>query len=130
MTLKSCHEGENVVFNFAHLYDQPGVYLQTIIHEGSPIAVMGILHVREGVAECIMACSVNAKNCPLAFVKACHTFLAEHTEKLKLHRMQMSVRVGDEELTRFAEFLGFEREGLMKQYGPQKADYYLYARPV
>ena len=29
---------------------------------------------------------------------------------------------------RFAEFLGFEIEGLMRGYGPDKSDYYLMAK--
>ena len=29
---------------------------------------------------------------------------------------------------RFAEFLGFKNEGLMRGYGPDKSDYYLMAK--
>jgi len=43
-------------------------------------------------------------------------------------RVQMSVRSDFDEAVRFAEFLGFEREGVMRKYGPDGVDYYMYAR--
>jgi hypothetical protein len=48
--------------------------------------------------------------------------------KLDLLRMQIVVNVEREAAVRWAEFLKFEREGVMTKYGPEGADYYMYAR--
>lgn len=48
--------------------------------------------------------------------------------KLGLRRMQIVVCVDREKAVQWAEFLKFEREGLMRCYGPEGKDYYMYAR--
>ncbi len=47
---------------------------------------------------------------------------------LGLRRLQIVVDVEREAAVRWAEFLKFEREGVMKKYGPEGHDYYMYAR--
>ena len=51
-------------------------------------------------------------------------------EKNNLHRAEASVRVDFPEAIKMVEFLGFEREGLMKQYFPDKSDGILYAKVI
>ena len=46
----------------------------------------------------------------------------------KIWRLQTSVKANFKMGIRFAEFLGFNKEGLMVGYGPDKTDYYLMAR--
>ena len=48
--------------------------------------------------------------------------------KLDLLRIQIVVNVHHETAVRWAEFLRFNREGVMASYGPEGADYYMYAR--
>lgn len=48
--------------------------------------------------------------------------------RLDLLRMQIVVNVEREAAVRWAEFLKFNREGVMAKYGPEGADYYMYAR--
>lgn len=48
--------------------------------------------------------------------------------KLGLLRLQIVVNVEHETAVRWAEFLKFKREGVMAKYGPEGADYYMYAR--
>ena len=47
-----------------------------------------------------------------------------------LWRIQASVHTTDEQSIKFAEWMGFENEGLMKKFGPDGADYYRFARVV
>ena len=49
-------------------------------------------------------------------------------EEYKYQRIQASISVKDAKAKRFAEWLGFENEGIMKKYGPDGSDYYRYAR--
>ena len=46
----------------------------------------------------------------------------------KIWRLQTAVKANFKTGIRFAEFLGFKNEGLMKAYGPDKTDYYRMAR--
>ena len=46
----------------------------------------------------------------------------------KIWRLQTAVKADFKIGIRFAEFLGFNKEGLMIGYGPDKTDYYLMAR--
>ena len=46
----------------------------------------------------------------------------------KIWRIQTAVKADFKIGIRFAEFLGFNKEGLMVGYGPDKTDYYLMAR--
>ena len=46
----------------------------------------------------------------------------------KIWRLQTAVKANFKIGIRFAEFLGFNKEGLMVGYGPDKTDYYLMAR--
>ena len=46
----------------------------------------------------------------------------------KIWRLQTAVKADFKIGIRFAEFLGFKKEGLMVGYGPDKTDYYLMAR--
>jgi len=45
-----------------------------------------------------------------------------------LRRLQIVVDVDREKAVQWAEFLKFKREGVMKEYGPEGHDYYMYAR--
>jgi hypothetical protein len=47
---------------------------------------------------------------------------------LDLRRLQIVVDVEREAAVQWAEFLKFKREGVMKMYGPEGHDYYMYAR--
>ena len=46
----------------------------------------------------------------------------------KIWRLQTAVKADFKIGFRFAQFLGFKNEGLMKAYGPDKTDYYRMAR--
>jgi hypothetical protein len=128
MDLKDCHGGESVVSSFHNLFGASGAHLKTLVHDGKPIAVIGLLHHRQGVAECIMGCTELVKTCPFAFVNTIRALHDEYVEKLGLRRVHITIRSGHKELEKWAKFLGFEEEGLMKKYGSQGDDYHMYAR--
>lgn len=65
---------------------------------------------------------------PVAFRRSVGDFLSYFERKYKPRRLQIDIRVGHPELDRWAESIGFEREGIMKAYGTDKSDYYLYGR--
>ena len=50
------------------------------------------------------------------------------TEEDELHRLQATVRDDFDVAKRFIEFLGFKREGLLKNFGPDRCDHIMYSR--
>ena len=70
----------------------------------------------------------NAKKYPLEFFRTVKSRIENYEMKLDLRRVQCTVRDGFPFLVKFIKMLGFEREGLMRKFGPEGDDYYLYAR--
>lgn len=128
MTLKSCHDGENVAATMEALWGQQGAHVKTLVADGIPIAVIALLHIREGVAECIMGASDLVKKHKVSFVKTIKGMNDEYAKKLNLRRIHITIRDGHPELTRWAGFLGFELEGRMRKFGSNGTDSFMYAR--
>ena len=63
---------------------------------------------------------------PLWFSKAVRNMLNAGTDLYKLERVQATVLKENKKAIKWIEFLGFEREGLMRKY--VGGDHYLYAR--
>jgi RimJ/RimL family protein N-acetyltransferase len=59
---------------------------------------------------------------------ACRRVLEDIVSTYRFSRVQASVRADNERDIRFVEWLGFSREGLLRRYGPEGADYLMYAR--
>ena len=55
-------------------------------------------------------------------------FVEDKIEEHGLFRAQAVIRTDFKAAIKMIEFLGFEREGLMKQYLPGQADAYMYSR--
>lgn len=64
---------------------------------------------------------------PRAFLNV-HRTVVRFLEARKTRRTEMSVDVDHMAGQRWAELLGFRKEGLMKSYSPDGRDAYLYAR--
>lgn len=93
-----------------------------------PIAAGGICYLWEGVAEGWVLASRDIFKYPIFCAKT----IKKRTDLLatnnKLKRIQTAVKCDSETAIRFAEWLGFKREGLMKNYAPDGSDHYLYAK--
>jgi RimJ/RimL family protein N-acetyltransferase len=63
-------------------------------------------------------------------VKAIRARFDDIIEANNIHRVQAACRADWPEAVRFAEFLGFENEGLMRSYGVDGRDYFRYARVI
>jgi len=65
---------------------------------------------------------------PLGVAKAIKKDFARVAKKNNITRVQTAVRADFKEGLRFAEWLGLEEEGLMKKFGFDGSDQYMYAR--
>jgi len=93
-----------------------------------PIAAGGVFPLWDGVAEGWVLATEEINKYPITFSKViklrCDMLLKNNSIK----RFQTSVKADCDVAIRFAKFLGLKEEGLMKNYGPDGADFYRFAR--
>ena len=78
-----------------------------------------------GIADVWLIPSVSIGEYPLAVVKGVKGFLDATIERHNLYRVQATIM---EPEVKWIEMLGFEREGKLRKFGPNKEDKYIYAR--
>jgi ribosomal protein S18 acetylase RimI-like enzyme len=90
--------------------------------------MFGCIILWTGVAEMWSIISDDARRYPKQLTLVAKGFSDIVAQSLSLHRLQLTVRSDEPRALRWAEYLGFEIEGLMKKYSPDGADTYILAR--
>jgi len=93
-----------------------------------PIAAGGVNHLWDNVAEGWVIASKEIWKYPITCARAIKVRTDYLATNNNIKRIQTGVKADCKKAIRFAEWLGFKREGLMKKYGPDGSDYYLYAK--
>ena len=108
-------------------YGIPGLSF-TLLADDNIVLCGGITPLWDGVAE---GWVISSKRIFKNRIKASR-LIKKRTDLLcaanKIWRLQTAVKSNFKTGLRFAEFLGFKNEGLMRGYGPDKSDYYLMAK--
>ena len=104
-----------------------GLAVTALVH-GKPVAMFGCIVLWTGVAEIWSIISDDARRYPKQLTIVAKSFSDIVAQSLSLHRLQLTVRSDEPRALRWAEYLGFEIEGLMKKYSPDGADTYILAR--
>lgn len=102
-----------------------------VIYEGALVAVGGLLLKWEGVGIFWLILTADCKKEGVHGLRALYAIketIEELAEKNNLHRAEAAVRTDFPKAIAMMEALGFEREGLMRQYWPDKADAYLFSK--
>lgn len=121
----------SVLANYSNMQ---GFLVETIVLDrgfGRTFEVLAVFSgcmVMQGNFEISALVSKDAKEVPIQFVKFAKKRLAHYENVLGLRRTQCTVRAGFPFLIKFIELLGFEREGLLRKFGPEGDDYFIYAR--
>jgi len=100
----------------------------TIFYKRQPALVMGLEYKFPTNYEAWLLTGSIAYQNPGLFSRGAKRFFDKVGAKLNLRRMQIVVNVHHKAAVKWAQFLGFEREGRMKGYGPEGSDYFMYAR--
>ncbi len=103
---------------------EPG-FAFTGIADGDIDGAAGVAPMWDGVGQAWTLLSPLFYRHVVSFHRGTRRFLDGQT---RFHRIQTSVLSGFDVGCRWAERLGFVREGLMRCYGPDGSDHYLYAR--
>lgn len=64
----------------------------------------------------------------IAYARMARRIMDEEVKLFKLHRLEMAVKVGHPVADKWAHFLGFSPEGVMRAYNEDKSDSMLYGR--
>lgn len=109
------------------LYGEGGFALSAVA-EGRIVAAGGLLVLRPGVAEAWLLRSVEMPRHGIALARSVAREIGAAAATLDLHRVQATVPLDDPRARRFAEWLGFVPEGVMRRYGADTSDHILYAK--
>lgn len=126
--LNEAYEGQRQILQ---AYDNMrGFDVETILHveTGAPLAVISGATIFKGTYEVSALIGSLARQYPIQFFRHVRGRI-EHYEKTHgVHRTQTMIRTGFPFLVKWIELLGFEREGILRKFGPEGDDYFMYAR--
>lgn len=100
----------------------------TVEDSGTVLAVGGVHVMWFGAGEAWVLVSPEAMAVPTTFARYTKRAFDSILQDTELRRVQASIHVDDDRAYRFAEWLGFENEGVMRKYGVEGDDYYRMAR--
>lgn len=102
----------------------------TLMIEDRPLAVIGFLFPQTHIAELWAFVSEEVKTVPIGFTKTCVKIIRYYVEQFQPKRMQCYVRHDRIDAHHWAQYLGFEKEGIVRHYGVDGTDYYLYGKVI
>ncbi len=114
---------------YALYLQQSGMSFTALINN-KPIAAGGIYLLWDNVAEGWVMATNDVWQHSIIMARHFRKKTDVLIETSKIKRLQTTVKANFKLGQRFAEWLGFEKEGLMKYYGPDGSDYYRYARII
>ncbi len=100
----------------------------SLINEGQVIVVGGIYEIWPGVGEAVTIMSKQAYKYRKSMFAAVLRGLRTGIKIGQYRRVQATVKADFDAGINFVEALGFEREGLMRSWGPDGSDFLMYAR--
>lgn len=109
-------------------HSEASVLYSFIDEQHEVVAIVGGWVLYPGVAELCSVTSSLVYKYKKDFIKFMKQIIDTLQKKLNLFRMQFAVPLEVRALDKYALALGFQEEGLMRQYGPDGSDYKLYSR--
>lgn len=113
--------------DYLQAYAQTGV-AYTAIGDGEIYAMFGMWQLWPGVSEAWLIPSNKIDRKVIAMHRASLRFFEYAAEQTNTKRLQFTVHTRNERADRWAQRCHFEREGLLRKYGPDGADYWMYSR--
>lgn len=107
---------------YAEELQQPG-WSFTLIENGYIICCAGIVNMWPGVGEAWFLASSKIHEYPKPFIRFSKNAMQKVVNENDLWRVQAVCKADWRAAIRFAHFMGFQSEGIMRKYGPEGADY-------
>ena len=106
---------------------QNGTAITAYLH-GKPMACFGFLPIWTGVAEMWLLIEERGRKYGKSLTRAALVVRDYAVLSNNLHRLQITVRCSDIRAVRWAQAIGFEQEAVLRRYGPDQSDFYIFAR--
>ena len=100
----------------------------TAIGDGVIYAMFGCFPLWHGVAEAWLDHSRHIKRKTISMHRASLLFFDYYAQKKELKRLQFTVHSTNFQAVRWAKRCYFNEEGILKHYGPDGKDHYMFAR--
>lgn len=110
------------------IYQKIGPAITLLNDRYEVVGCGGVIIVWEGIGQFWMIPGVLVPKYAKTVWKEVKLFIKDSTERFALHRIQATVREADPRAIRWIERLGFEREGLLRCYGQDRENHFMYAR--
>ena len=114
--------GKDLLGNYNDVIGYTGLEGDTVLATG------GVHRMWEGVGEAWLLVGKEGYEKPKTVARYTDYLFQHIQEEHGLFRIQASVSVIDEVANRYAQWLGFKKEGIMEKYGLDGSDYIRYAR--
>ena len=99
----------------------------TLMVNDAPMLCTGTIELWDKVAEAWLIVSNRIHETPLSIARKIKRGMLLHFETKKYERVQANVRADWPVALSFSKFCDFERDGYMKKFGPEGADYVRFA---
>jgi len=100
----------------------------TALLRGKIACCFGVNKLWPGVAEGWMLTTDHVATAPVSLTRGAYRYFNLIATEMVLKRLQLTVNTQNDLAVRWADALQFTPEGLLKNYGPDGADYRMYAR--
>lgn len=100
----------------------------TVMNGETVLAIFGAFVFVPGVMHIWGMVSKEVRKSPIGFYKISCKLLAFYEKHEKPRRIQIDIKSGDAELAHWAASLGFQCEGIMRNFDRDGSDCYLYGR--
>lgn len=124
--------GEDAHILFGMQFDSaelnPNLHVYTIFEDSQPIALICWYKLWDGVAEIIAIIDEKVSLTSVSFARAMKKFVEFEIELHQLVRVQTTLRITYPEGRKWLQFLGMEKEGLMRKFCADGTDTEIWAR--
>lgn len=97
-----------------------------LLNNGSVVAVVGAVESLPGVAHIWAVFGPESRKCPRKMAQCIRSLLEHLSNRTGCHRIQTLVNADSGVDAKWAEFLGFEAESVMRRGRPDGGDYLVY----
>jgi hypothetical protein len=102
----------------------------TLIQDGKILLCFGVTLMWRGVGEFWIMPSDSDELVSISVINHVTQMIDIIIEQFTLNRIHIQVRVANERTLCFINSLGFDKEGLMKKYGPEGGDYFMLSKTI
>lgn len=103
-------------------------WAHTAVVTGDVVCCFGVIELWPGLGEAWMLTSDKIKRYPISLTRGAQRYFSAAANGLQLRRLQITTNVNDELAVRWANRLNFTQEGLLRSYGPDGSDHFMYSR--